>query len=136
MDPLLHRVEALPKRGSYAVTFVLPDGQERSVVAQSTGGEIALPAANLFDGWSADSASLRAALAAVAAVHEARVLAGAGRVLLLDTEGGWDVSIGNVMLSPGGRPMCVAHGDLAEAGDGFFECAACGASAMFGPDAT
>jgi hypothetical protein len=132
VDPLLHRIEALPRRGAYAVTFVLPDGQERTVVTVTTDGQVSLPAANLVEGWAEGSDSFQAVLAAILAVGAAREISGAGRVLLLDVDGGWDVSIGNIILSESGQPACVSHGDLEPTRPGIFECPTCGAVALFG----
>ena len=97
--------------------------------------EVDIPAANLLDGWPATSASFRAALAVVAAVHSARELAGAGRNLLLDLDGGWDVSIGNVVLSAAGEPACVAHGAMAQTRPSVWTCPECGATGLYGNDA-
>ncbi len=129
MDPLLQRIEALPKRGSFAVTLVLPDRQERIVVATVGLAGVELPEANLP---ACGPAALAALGAAVAAVHEARVIAGGGAAQLVDVDGGWDVSIGNVILGADGRPHCVAHGELAEHG-ARYECVECGAAAAFEP---
>ncbi|MBV9594588.1 MAG: hypothetical protein JO147_12430 [Actinobacteria bacterium] len=132
MDPLLQRIDAQPRPGSYAVTFLMSDGQERSVVMRVEGDAVDVPAANLLDGWDPASESFRAALTAVAAAHRAREAAGTSRSLLLDVEGGWDVSIGNVVLGDNGRPTCVAHGEMGEPTPGRFECAECGAAATYG----
>ncbi len=134
MDPLLHRIEALPRAGTYAVTFVMPDGQQRSVVMHATGGTVEVPEASRLDGWPSGSSSYQAALASVAATHNARELAGTGRVLLQDVEGGWDVSLGNVILSATG-PACVAHGDMELTRPALFTCATCGAAAIFAAQA-
>src|SRR5450755_1127517 len=128
VDPLVQRIEALPKRGSFAVTLLIEDGQERIVVITvGAQGGAALPEANRPPGWNEDSPSGRSLLAAVAAFHEARTVVSAGRALLLDVDGGWDVSIGNVILSGDGRPECVAHGLMSEI-DEHFECEECGAA--------
>ena len=140
VDPLLQRIEALPKRGSYAVTLLLADGQERIVVI-STGADSrpVLPAANLPDGWSPASESATGLLAAVTAFHDARTIAADGRPRLVDVDGGWDVSIGNVVLAADGRPACVSHGplqprDIPPTGESTWECPECGAAAMFASD--
>ncbi len=130
VDPLVQRLEALPKRGSYAVTVVLDDGQERILVVTFVDGLPALPEANRPEGWAADSESARALLAAVMALHEARAIAGAGRAQLVDVDGGWDVSIGNVILAADGEPRCVSHGEMS-AEVGVWTCPECGAAAMF-----
>lgn len=130
VDPLVQRIEALPKRGSYAVTLVLADGQERILVVSTDGDAPVLPAANLPQGWDAESESARALLAAVTALHRARAVAGAGRARLVDIDGGWDVSIGNVVLSASGEPECVSHGAMQEQSEQW-TCPECGAAAMF-----
>jgi hypothetical protein len=128
---MLQRIEALPKRGSYAVTLVLADGQERIVVITTDAdGRPALPAANLPDGWSPESRSAAALLDTVVAFHGARAIAGAGRARLVDIDGGWDVSIGNVIAADGG-PECVSHGAMQPNGESVWACAECGAAAMF-----
>jgi hypothetical protein len=134
VDPLLKAVEALPREGSYTVTFVMPDGQERAIVTTAQAGKVVLPSANLPDGWNLDSPTFQAALAAINAVHQARELAGAGRVLLLDVEGGWDVSIGNVVLSTSGIPSCVGDGDMEQTAAGVWKCTVCGAGALLSAD--
>jgi hypothetical protein len=133
VDPLVQRIEALPKRGSYAVTLVLDDGQERILVVTLVDGAPVLPAANRPEGWAADSQSARALLSAVSALHDARAIAGAGRAQLVDIDGGWDVSIGNVTLAENGEPQCVSHGAMALE-DGVWTCPECGAAAMFASD--
>ena len=130
MDPLLRRIESLPDDGAYTVTFVLQDGQERGVVVRVTDGLPSVPAADLIPGWAADSDSFRATLAAVSAVHAARELAGPGRTRLSDVPGGWDVGLGNIVLSSTGLPTCVGHGDLEQRADGLYECSVCGALAI------
>jgi hypothetical protein len=67
----------------------------------------------------------------VRALHQARQGVGGSGAQLLDLDGGWDVGIGNVVLSGDGVPACVAHGDLAPAGDGVFRCETCGAAARY-----
>ena len=134
VDPLVQRIDALPKRGSFAVTLVLADGQEQIVVVVvDVDGVAALPAANVPTGWSAESASAKSLLTAVAAFHAARAVASSGRPRLLDVDGGWDVSIGNVLLGADGRPECVADGAMTQRGDQFV-CGECGAAAIFATD--
>jgi hypothetical protein len=134
VDPLLQRVEALPREGEYAVVLVTADGQEQSVLMRVGAETVEAPAANL-GGWSTSSDTYRALTAAVRAVHEARAVAGRQRVLLQDIDGGWDVTLGNVILDQAGRPACIAHGELEPAGDAVFVCATCGAQGRFGDSA-
>ena len=48
-----------------------------------------------------------------------------------DVTGGWDVSLGNIVLSAQGVPSCVSHGDL-ETTDGVsFHCVGCGARGIY-----
>ncbi|HEU5270887.1 MAG TPA: hypothetical protein VFU36_13260 [Jatrophihabitans sp.] len=130
MDPRLTKIEALTEAGCYTVTVTLGSGEERSVVARVRDDEVALPAAAV-DGWSAESASYPATLAAVQAVHAARELAGPQDRRLSDVAGGWDVSLGNVVLDPDGRPSCVTHGELAAEPGERYRCAECGAVAEY-----
>jgi hypothetical protein len=131
VDPLLQRVEALPRPGEYSVGLVMADGQERTLLLRVDDEAVRAPAANL-SGWSTSSPTYQAMTAAVRAVHDARTAAGRQRVLLQDVEGGWDVTLGNVVLAESGRPACIAHGEL-ESGDGsLFTCSACGAQGRYG----
>lgn len=129
MDAALHRVEALPGLGRYAVTFRRPDGSEQTAVVQLDGERAEVAEASLPTGWRRDSAAFTAAAAAVRAVDAARRHAPA-RATLRDVEGGWDVSLGNVVLADPGRPTCTAHGAMSEH-EGGYVCAECGARAIF-----
>jgi hypothetical protein len=131
VDPLLQRIEASPRLGEYAVVLVMADGQEQTVLMQVADGGVGVPAANL-GGWSPSSDSYLGLMAAVRAVHDARSLAGAQRTLLQDVDGGWDVTLGNVILSASGQPACIAHGDLEPATLPRYVCSSCGAQAVFG----
>jgi hypothetical protein len=143
VDPLLHRIDALPEHGCYSVTFLIDASHERSVVMKVTGDDLAdvvAPEANMLPGWSVESESNRTVLEAVVAFHRARTRADSGGAVLRDVPGGWDVSVGNVALDENGRPACAAHGELevAEASNGSattFVCATCGACARFGDEA-
>ncbi|MFL6161454.1 MAG: hypothetical protein ACJ74U_04425 [Jatrophihabitantaceae bacterium] len=130
VEPRLTKVEALAEAGCYTLTFALPTGEQRAVVARLRDGTTVLPVAAI-GGWSADSPSYAATLAAVAAVHAARELAGPAGRRLRDVAGGWDVSLGNVVLDAAGRPSCVTHGELAAEPDAVFRCAECGAVAGY-----
>lgn len=127
----MRRIEVLADDGAYAVTFLMPDNQERSVLLRVTDGNVTIPEANLIPGWAADSPSFEAALTAIAAVHAARTLASSGRSQLLDLPGGWDVTLGNVVLSGAGEPNCVSHGGLEETEPARYECPVCGAAALY-----
>jgi hypothetical protein len=130
VEPQLTKIEALTEAGCYAVTVALGSGEERSVVARLRDGTVLLPA-TAVDGWSSDSASYAATVRAVEAVHAARELAVPDGRRLADVVGGWDVSLGNVVLDGAGRPSCVTHGDLlAEPGD-IYRCAECDAIAAY-----
>ena len=135
VDPLLQGIEASPRAGEYAVTLVMADGQPRSVLARVTGAAVEIPAANL-GGWAESARSYRAMVTAIAAVHEARTAAGAQRVLLQDIDGGWDVSLGNIVLGDAGQPVCIAHGDLEPRAGARYVCADCGAQGRFGEPET
>lgn len=130
MDPLLSRIEALDEPGCYSVTFALDTGEERALVIRMRGDEPIMPAANAFEGWAPGSRVVTATIAVVRALHQARQGGGGPTGRLVDVEGGWDVGIGNVVLGDG-VPTCVAHGELAPAGDGVFRCETCGAAARY-----
>ena len=115
MDPLLSKIEALTEPGCYSVTFALDTGESCAVVIRMRGGEPVLPAAHSFAGWTPGSRTVTATIEVVRALHQARQVTGGSTVRLLDVEGGWDVGIGNVVLSADEVPACVAHGELAAA---------------------
>jgi len=131
VDPLLQRIDASPRVGEYSVVLLMADGQEQTVLLRVGADAVEVPAANLGT-WAVESPSYLALVAAVRAVHEARAVAAAQRVLLQDVDGGWDVSLGNVVLGGSGQPACIEHGDLAPVGGGVFSCPDCGAQARFG----
>lgn len=130
MDPLLSKIEALIEPGCYSLTFALPTGEDRAVVVRVRDGSEVLPPANAFTGWPSGSASFVAAMAVVRLLDEARRLAGPVRQRMVDIEGGWDVGLGNVVLSDAG-PACVAHGAMEQTEPGIYRCPGCGAAAGF-----
>lgn len=135
VDPLLHRMEALPEAGCYAAYFILDGGTERSVVMKmdaSVEGGVLVPEANMVPGWSITSESFGAVLGAVRAFDYARERIDGVAAVLRDVPGGWDVSIGNIVLGAAGQPCCVAHGDLDLAQAATYACPACGAKALYG----
>ncbi len=138
VDPLLQRIEALPEHGCYSVTFVLAGNHERSVVMKVIDDgidgavNVLVPEANMLPGWSTAASSFQAVLAAVRAVDQARSLADGGAAVLRDIDGGWDVSVGNIVLGELGLPVCVAHGELEQSAPATFLCPTCGAQARFG----
>ena len=109
----LFRIESLPGEGRYAVGFERADGSEQTAVVHLTADGIEVAEASLPAGWTRDSAAFAATAAAVTAFHEARRHAPAGPALR-DVDGGWDVSLGNVVLGPAGQPECTAHGAMTE----------------------
>jgi hypothetical protein len=129
-EPLLHRIEALAESCCYAVTVELPNGATGTVTVRVVNGQVGAPEANMIPGWSIDSPSFIATLAAVAAVDEARRSATSSGPRLADVPGGWDVGLGNVVLSAQGRPICVAHGEMAALANGLFQCEGCEARAV------
>jgi hypothetical protein len=131
VDPLLSKVQALGEPGCYSLTFALDTGAERELVIRMRGDEPIMPSANSFEGWTPGSRIVTATIAVVRALHQARQVGGGATQRLLDVEGGWDVGIGNVVLSAAGVPTCVGHGELAPAGDGVFRCETCGAAARY-----
>lgn len=130
MSAVLHRIEALPGQGRYAVTFRRPDGAEQAAVAQVGDSGVTVAESSLPSGWTTGSDAAQATFAAVAAVHEARRAAVGDTATLRDVEGGWDVGLGNIVLGKAGIPACTAHGDLIADGD-VWTCPECGARAVF-----
>jgi hypothetical protein len=126
---LLHRIEALPGAGRYAVTFQRPDRSEQTAVVHIADGEVSAAGASLPAGWTRDSQAYQALAAAVLAVDRARGT-GPKAAVLIDVDGGWDVMMGNVVLVDG-LPSCTAHGPMPDDGTGRFECAECGARAGY-----
>jgi hypothetical protein len=120
---VLVRIEALPGEGRYAVSFERPDGSEQTAVVQLTEQGVEVAEASLPAGWTRDSE----AFAAVIAFDAARKHAPAGPALR-DVPGGWDVSLGNVVLGESGLPECTAHGVMTES-DGSYLCTECYARA-------
>lgn len=127
---MLHRIEALPGDGRYAVTFRRPDGSEQTAVVQVSADQLEVAEASLPEGWSRDSDAFAATVAAVRAVHSARGI-GPAVALLQDVPGGWDVMMGNVVLSDDDVPTCTAHGPMQQAGGGRWECVDCGSQAAY-----
>lgn len=136
VDPLLRRIEALSEPGCYLADFDVAGGQQRSIVLRVEAGAVNVPEANLIAGWASDSESFRLAATAVLAVDLARRSNATVAELLRDVAGGWDVGLGNVLLSPAGHPTCGAHGDLELIAAATYECATCGARALLGDPAT
>jgi hypothetical protein len=109
----LVRIEALAGDGRYAVTFERADGSEQTAVLHLTDDGVDVADASLPAGWTRDSAAFGATVAAVRAFAAARAHAPAAPALR-DVDGGWDVSLGNVVLGPSGVPTCTAHGEMTE----------------------
>ncbi|MDT4923711.1 MAG: hypothetical protein QOG01_1424 [Pseudonocardiales bacterium] len=129
MDAVLHGIEALPGVGRYAVTFRRADGSEQTAVVHVTASGVEVAEASLPTGWSHSSEVFRAVANAVLAVDAARKCA--STVALRDVDGGWDVSLGNVVVGAGGTPVCSAHGEMKDV-DGVYVCNDCEARAVFG----
>jgi hypothetical protein len=127
---VLHRIEALPGQARYTLTFRRADGGEQSTTVQVQDGTLVVAEASLPAGWSAGSPSALALAEAVLAFDRSRAVAPAARQLQ-DVPGGWDVGLGNVVVSGRGVPTCTAHGELAETATGQWECPECGARALF-----
>jgi hypothetical protein len=130
VDPLLIRIEALPRRGQFAVAFRLADGTEHAMVVEVEGSDVVVPEASRVPGWAEDSATYRGWIDAVLAVERART-AGPSRRMLVDVPGGWDVSLGNVTVGSDGEPVCAADGPMTLGADGVYTCEVCGARATF-----
>jgi hypothetical protein len=129
MDAALHRIEALPGNGRYAVTFQRPDASEQTAVVHVDGEALEVAEASLPTGWTKGSGEFGAVAAAVRAFDGARRQA-ARVVGLRDVPGGWDVSMGNVVLGETGTPTCTAHGEMQRDGDTYV-CPDCGARAAW-----
>ena len=128
MDAVLHAISALPGHGRYAVTFRRPDGTDQTAVVHVAGDVVEVAEASLPGGWTRGGALFRATAEAVLAFDAARGAAPADATLH-DVEGGWDVSLGNVVLGRSGVPACTAHGDMDRVG-AEFACSECGARAL------
>ena len=124
----LFRIEALPGDRRYAVSFERPDGSEQTAVVHLGDEGVAVAEASLPAGWTRDSRAWAATAAAVAAFDEARRHAPAAPALR-DVEGGWDVSLGNVVMGKSGVPTCTAHGEMTVSGSEFL-CPECYARAV------
>ncbi len=136
VDAVLHRLEALPGDGRWAATFRRLDGTEQTAVVQVTGAgsdapEVTVAEASLPADWSRTGDAWLAVADAVRALERARIASEPTGAVLHDADGGWDVSLGNVVLGDDGRPACIAHGEMATA-DGVWACPECGATALFG----
>jgi hypothetical protein len=123
----LIRIEALPGDGRYAVSFERPDGSEQTAVVHLTEQGVEVAEASLPAGWTRDSEAFVATADAVRAFDAARRHAPSGPALR-DVDGGWDVSLGNVVLGESGLPECTAHGVMATSEDGYL-CTECYARA-------
>lgn len=124
----LHRIEALPGDARYAITFHRADGTEQSAVVHLTADGVDVAPASLPPDCMPESELFAATVAAVLAVDAARRL-GPARSRLRDVAGGWDVSLGNVVLDGTGTPTCTAHGPMTEDG-GVYVCTECEARAI------
>jgi len=128
---VLQRIEALPGDGRHAVTFRLADGTEQTAIVQLEDDAVDVAEASLPSGWTRSSELFLVTAAAVRAFDEARRRAATAGPSLRDVSGGWDVSLGNVVLGASGTPTCTAHGEMVVDGDSFL-CRDCGARAVLG----
>jgi hypothetical protein len=127
MDSVLQGIGALPGDGRYAVTFRRTDGSEQTAVVHVRADGIDVAEASLPIGWTRESDLFAATADAIRAFDAARRSAPAAATLR-DVDGGWDVSLGNVVLGESGAPTCTAHGDMVEK-RGVFLCPECDARA-------
>lgn len=127
---MLHAIEALAGVGRYSVVFRYPDGTAQSAVVQAEDAAIVAAEASLPPGWTAGSAEHTALTEAVLALHRARA-SGPQAATLQDVDGGWDVMLGNVVLDASGTPSCTAHGPMVLKDGARWECADCGALALY-----
>jgi hypothetical protein len=123
----LFRIEALPGDRRYAVSFERADGSEQTAVVHIADDGVTVAEASLPAGWTRGSQAWTATAAAVVAFDDARRHAPAAPALR-DVDGGWDVSLGNVVLGKTGVPTCTAHGEMTKSGDEFL-CTECYARA-------
>ncbi|MGH8861921.1 MAG: hypothetical protein ACRDVG_11940 [Jatrophihabitantaceae bacterium] len=125
----LHRIEALPGAGRYAVTFQRDDLSEQTAVVQMSGADLGAAEASLPAGWTRDSDAFAALAGVVRAIEHARAK-GPTATALVDVDGGWDVMMGNVVLD-GDKPTCTAHGPMEHGAGDVFACSECGARAAY-----
>lgn len=125
----LIRIEALPGDGRYAVSFQRADGSEQTAVMHLTGGELRVAEASLPTGLVRASEAFDAIAAAISSFDEARRHAPAAPYLR-DIDGGWDVSLGNVILGQSGKPTCTAHGEMNLGENDEYLCPECYARAL------
>lgn len=138
VDAVLHRLEALPGDGRWAATFRRSDGSEQTAVVQVGGADgsagatatVDVAEASLPTDWTCTSEAWLAVADAVGALERSRAASAPSGAVLRDPDGGWDVSLGNVVLGADARPACIAHGDMTDA-DGTWTCPECGAVALF-----
>jgi uncharacterized protein YbdZ (MbtH family) len=132
VDAELQRIAALPGSGRYELGFRSGDGALLTAVVEVDATATAMRAApaSLPAGWTAGSAELAAVTEAVLALHRARTQA-SPLPTLRDVPGGWDVSMGNVVLTDG-VPHCLAHGPMEMDGEAYV-CPGCGARAVLAP---
>jgi hypothetical protein len=130
VDPL-HRIEALPGHSRYAVTFRRSDGSEHTTTVELRGDAIVVAEASLPDGWATGSPARSALRDAILAVDGARSVVPT-LAELRDVPGGWDVGLGNVVISTASGPECTAHGVMRAGPHGEYDCADCGARALYG----
>ncbi len=130
MDVGLHRIEALPGEGRYSVTFAAAGASEQSAVVQLRETGVDVAPASLPPGWEPDSDAFVLLVEALRAFERARHQPDAAAELQ-DVEGGWDVMLGNVVLSRSGVVTCAAHAALLQDEPGLWSCPECGARARY-----
>jgi hypothetical protein len=131
MGAVLHRIEALPGEGRHAVTFLRADGTEQTAIVQLSAAGVDVAEASLPQGWTRESELFQITAAAVRAFADAR-RAAATAPALRDVPGGWDVSLGNVVVGDSGKPICTAHGEMTPTEGEAYVCTECGAQALLG----
>lgn len=129
MNPQLSKIEALAEPACYSLTFSVGGDEQPAVVVRVRDGQPVAPAAHAFTGWLPGTELFIATLAAVTAFHQTRQLSHSDQPVLFDIAGGWDVGLGNVVLSADGVPSCVVHGELESIEPAIFRCLVCGAAA-------
>jgi hypothetical protein len=132
VDAALHRIEALPGDGRYAVTYRRSDGSEQTAVVHLTDAGATVAEASLPTGWTRSTEAFVATVEALVAVERSRRASAPAEGVLRDRDGGWDVSLGNVVAGEGGAPSCISHGLMENPDGSTWICAECGAAALFG----
>lgn len=125
----LSRIEVLAGERRYAVSFERGDGSMQTAVVHLGEDGATVDETSLPPDWTRESPAFAAVAEAVVAFDSARRHAPAAPALR-DVDGGWDVTLGNVVLGPSGTPTCSAHGEMTQTAEGHYLCPECAARAV------